>query len=108
MLVKVAFKKYDSKVLPEMSAKVLFLGNDINKTDVTEKPFLVVPFTSIKNKAGKKFVYIVRDVTAIEKEVVTGRESGNYTEILSGIVEGDRVIEKPGDKITNGTKIRVL
>ncbi len=108
VLVKIAFKKYDKKVLPEMSAKVLFLSTAIEEKSLNEKPMLVVPFTAVVKKNGKSFVYKIKDNTAEEVEVKTGREAGSYTEILSGVYEGDKVIEKPAEEIKNGTKIKIL
>src|SRR5690606_5937414 len=63
VLVKVAFRDYDEKVLPEMSAKVLFLSKDINQSNnqneeiVNEKPMLVIPKTALLEKNDKKIVY---------------------------------------------------
>ena len=108
VMVKIAFRKYDKKVLPEMSAKVLFLDSAVDKNTMNEKPLLVVPFTSIVKKNGQSFVFKVVDNKAVEVEVKTGRDSGNYTEILSGVEEGDKVIEKPSESISDGTKIKIL
>lgn len=108
VMVKIAFRKYDKKVLPEMSAKVLFLDTTNVKSNIDEKPFLAVPYSAIVKENGKSFVFKVSDNKAVEVEVKTGREAGNYTEILSGIEEGDKVIEKPTDEIKDGTEIKVL
>lgn len=105
VLVKVGFRKYDSKVLPEMSAKVLFLG-DSGKAAAT--PMLVVPASSVVDRNGKKFVYKVNENKAVSVEVKTGRISGSYVEILSGISDGDKVIEIPNEKIKDGVKVKIL
>ena len=106
-MVKVAFKKYDSKVLPEMSAKVLFLNLDAGKNVALQKPMLVVPKTSVVARKGREFVYEVQNNKAVEVEVKTGKTSGNYIEILSGIKEDDKVIKKVTDKIKEGVKVKV-
>ena len=108
VMVKVAFKKYDSKVLPEMSAKVLFLNLDAGKNVALQKPMLVVPKTSVVARKGREFVYEVQNNKAVEVEVKTGKTSGNYIEILSGIKEDDKVIKKVTDKIKDGVKVKVL
>ncbi|MFZ1292204.1 MAG: efflux RND transporter periplasmic adaptor subunit, partial [Melioribacteraceae bacterium] len=46
VMVKVGFKNYDRKVLPEMSAKVLFLREAMQNEIVEEKPNLVIPKTA--------------------------------------------------------------
>jgi len=108
VMVKVAFKKYDSKVLPEMSAKVLFLDMETKQNIVQQKPMLVVPISSVITEDGKKFVFKVTNNIANKFEVKTGNVSGNYIEILSGIVEDDKVIKDITDKIKDGIEVKIL
>jgi len=107
VLVKVAFKNYDSKVLPEMSAKVLFLNKKVEEKELAEKPILVVPFSSIRKTNGKEFVFKVKDGMVEEREIKTGRIVGDYTEILSGVEEGDRVIQKLTSNIKDGERVSI-
>ncbi len=44
----------------------------------------------------------------MEKVVTTGLDTGMYIEIKSGLTEGDKVIVKGQDYITNGSKIKVV
>jgi RND family efflux transporter MFP subunit len=106
--VKVGFRNYDNLVLPEMSAKVLFLTADTNSENKDEKPALIIPMTSIVNKNGKDVVYTVKDDKAVEVLVTTGRQFNAYIEIISGISDGDKVIDNITDKIINGMKVKVL
>jgi len=108
VMVKVAFKKYDSKVLPEMSAKVLFLDMETKQNIVQQKPMLVLPISSVVSRDGKKVVFKVEKNIATETEVTTGKVSGNYIEILSGIVEDDKVIKDITDKIKDGIEVKIL
>jgi len=108
VLVKVAFKNYDSKVLPEMSTKVLFLKNAVKENTLSEKPILVVPFTAINKNNGKEYVFKVIDERAKEIEVKTGKIIGDYTEIISGIQEGDKVIQKITDQIKDGLLVKTI
>lgn len=108
VLVKVGFKNYDSKVLPEMSAKVLFLSQKLTEAQRNENPVLAVPSTSVVNRDGKYVVFMVKDDKAVEVPVVKGRDLDSYIEIKSGIVEGEKVIENVSDEIKDGTKVKVL
>jgi len=45
---------------------------------------------------------------AVEVPVTTGRQFNAYIEIISGISDGDKVIDNITDKISNGTKVKVL
>ena len=107
VMVKVGFKSYDSKVLPEMSAKVLFLTKTSEVAQTAAKPLLTVPLSSVVSRNGKKVVYTVRDNKAVETAITIGKEFGSYEEILSGLSVGDKVIANVGDNITNGTHVKV-
>jgi RND family efflux transporter MFP subunit len=107
VLVKVAFKNYDKRVLPEMSAKVLFLNEAVNEETLNEKPMLLVPKSAVANRNSKLVVYQVLNDQALESEVTIGKESGRNLEITSGLNNGDRVIENVTDDIKNGTKVFV-
>lgn len=105
VLVKVGFKSYDSKVLPEMSAKVLFLSKQLSENQKNEPAVLVVPFTSLVQRNGEDVVYMIRDNKAVEVPVVKGRNLDSYIEIKSGLAEGDKVIESVNDEIKDGVKV---
>ncbi len=105
VLVKVGFQKYDERVLPEMSAKVLFLKQKETQTVTNEPPVLVLPDASIANRNGKSVVYIITDKKAKEVVVTTGIKFDGFTEIKSGIHQGDRVIQNFDEKITDGVKV---
>ena len=108
VMVKVGFKNYDQRVLPEMSAKVIFLNENSNNQNIEEtKQFLVVPVGSVVNRKSNKVVYIVRDEKAVEVPVTLGRELGSYIEIKSGLMNGDKIIETVDDKISDGVKVTV-
>lgn len=106
VMVKVGFKNYDQRVLPEMSAKVVFLNETTKKEKIEDtKQFLVVPSTAVAKRNGASVAFVVRDDKAVEVPIVTGKDLGGYIEIKSGLVEGDKVIDPVNDKIQNGIKV---
>ncbi|PKL84125.1 MAG: efflux RND transporter periplasmic adaptor subunit [Ignavibacteriae bacterium HGW-Ignavibacteriae-3] len=108
VMVKVGFKNYDQRVLPEMSAKVLFLNENLKNEKIEDtKQLLVVPSGSVVNRNNAKIVFVVRDDKAVAVQVTTGKELGSYVEVLSGLMNGDKVIEKVDDKIKDGVKVNV-
>ena len=107
VMVKVGFKHYDERVLPEMSAKVLFLSEKPVDEVKDIKPALIVPMTSVTKREGRDVVYLVKDEKAVEVPVTTGRKFNAYLEITSGISDGDKVIDKITDQIKNGIKVKV-
>lgn len=108
VMVKIGFKTYDKRVLPEMSAKVLFMKNQTEDKEIEDaKQFMVVPETSVRKKNETSVVFIINDDTAVELPVITGKQIGSYVEIISGLEVGDRVIENLTDKIQNGIKVSI-
>lgn len=107
VLVKVAFRNYDSRVLPEMSAKVSFLSEK-SKEQEDMTPVLTAPLSAVEDIDGKKIVYGVVDDTAVQKEVTTGRLFGSYVEVTSGLSEGEKIIDNLNDKIKDGIQVKVL
>lgn len=108
VMVKVGFKNYDQRVLPEMSAKVIFLSENSKNEKIEEtKQLLVVPIGSVVNRNNSKVVYIVRDDRAVQLPVTTGKEVGSYIEIKSGLMNGDKVIESVDERIKDGVKVKL-
>jgi len=107
VMVKVGFKNYDSKVLPEMSAKVLFLKGKEKETSIDEPPILMVPSSAVVTRNDKRVVYKVIDNKAVEIQITSGREFGNYIEIIAGIENGEQVIDNPGQQIADGVSVSV-
>jgi RND family efflux transporter MFP subunit len=107
VLVKVGFKNYDDRVLPEMSAKVSFLAEQ-SKEEEDQSAVLTAPLSAVEDVEGKKIVYIVVDDKAVQKEITTGRLFGNYVEIISGVDEGEKIIDDLNEKIKDGIQVKVL
>ena len=107
VMVKIKFKEYDQRVLPEMGAKVTFLAPGTNADAMTVKPLLTVPAVAVTERDGRAVVFQIREDRAVEVPVTTGRRLGNAIEITSGVKEGDRVISKAADRLKDGTKVRV-
>ena len=105
--VKVAFKSYDDRVLPEMSAKVLFLNSGQAQSEEDKQPVLTVSSSAITQSSGSKIAYRIVDGVAVETKVETGRTFDGYSEVLSGLQDGDTVIDNPGTTVKNGVSVVV-
>jgi len=74
-----------------------------------EKYSLVVPSEAVLDVDNKKVVYVVKeDKTVEEREVKTGLRYKNYTEILSGIKQGEKVVYQGGEVLTNGMRVEII
>jgi RND family efflux transporter MFP subunit len=107
VMVKVGFASYDRRVLPEMSAKVLFLTRATEQSEISDKPVLTVPVSAVVEREGRSVVYRVSDKIAVETPVVLGRTFGTYREVVSGVNSGDRMIDRPGEEIRGGVTVKV-
>lgn len=103
--VKVAFRSYDSKVLPEMSAKAHFLPLSRSKAD-TQK-VLTVPQNAVTERAGRTVAYVVDGDRAVEVPVTLGRRLGYSVVIQQGLAPGTLVIDSVGDRVRPGVTVKV-
>ena len=108
VMVKVGFKSYDSRVLPEMGAKVLYLTKASDAAASTEKPRLTIPESAIVERNGKKIAFRVIDNKASSVAISVGRTMGALVEITDGLTSGEKVIDKVNETINDGVKIKVL
>jgi len=105
VMVKIRFKQYDQRVLPEMGAKITFLAAGASADATNVKPVLTVPATAVATRDGRQVVFQIKEDRAVEIPVTTGRKLGNAIEITAGLKEGDKVISKADDQIKSGTKV---
>lgn len=104
VMVKVKFLDKDKRVLPEMSAKVAFLERPLKPEEL--KPRIAVNASSVVTLDSRKYVFLLKDNTAVETPVTTGKQFGEMVEVLDGVKTGDRVILKPSDKVKNKTRVK--
>lgn len=102
ILVKVAFIDTDSRILPEMSAKVAFLQRPL--TTGEEKPRIAINPGAVVTRQGAPVVYLVKGDQAVETPVTLGPAIGDMVEVISGVNPGDRVVLRPIKKLKPGAE----
>ena len=107
VLVKVGFKNYDSRVLPEMSAKVSFFTEKVDESILSQKPVLVIPNSSIRSEGDKSYVFKIVNNKAKKVELELGENFGSYTEIKSGLTSSEQIIDSLNEKIVDGSDVKV-
>jgi multidrug efflux pump subunit AcrA (membrane-fusion protein) len=108
VLTKVRFVDKDEQVLPEMSAKVAFLTEELSETQINEKPKILVDPAAVVDRQNSKVVFLVKGEEVVEKVVKVDKMVGNALEVLDGIAPGDQVVLNPDGELKNGTKIKVI
>ncbi|HYS44426.1 MAG TPA: efflux RND transporter periplasmic adaptor subunit [Geobacteraceae bacterium] len=104
VMVKVRFLTLDSRILPEMSAKVAFLERPVKKEE--SEPRTAVNPAAIVTRDGRKTVFLVKGTRVAATEIRTGAQIGEMIEVLAGVKAGDKVAVKPLDKLKDGSKIK--
>jgi len=105
VMVKVKFIDMDSRILPEMSAKVAFLSREVNRDE--QEPRLAVPQKALKLKNGNTTAFLVKGSKAEEVKVSTGSKLGDYIEINNGLKTGEKVVINPPSNLRNGSRIKI-
>lgn len=105
VMVKIKFKQYDERVLPEMGAKITFLAPGASTDSMNIKPVLTVPAVAVATRDGRQVVFQIKDNRAVAVPVTTGRKLGSSIEITAGLKEGDKLISKADEQIKNGTQV---
>ncbi len=106
VLTKVAFKNLDTRVLPEMSARVNFLPLEKVAAEQTQ-PVLAAPKSALTTRNNQKVVFKIVGEYVQATPVETGRELGTITEIKSGLQSGDKVILSPPGNLKSGDRIKL-
>ncbi len=106
VLVKIKFKEYDQRVLPEMSAKITFLAAGASLNEADRAPILTVPAAAVAERGGRQVVFQIKDDRAVEIPVAVGRKLGSLVEIKEGLKDGDKVISKADEQIKAGAKVK--
>ena len=102
--VKVAFDKYDAKVLPEMSAKAHFLPPARAKADTAR--VLVVPEHAVADRSGRAVAFTVSGDRAVEVPVTLGPRLGASVVITQGLAAGTMVVDSVSDKLRAGVTVQ--
>ena len=107
ILTKIKFLDFDKRILPEMSARVSFLSEEITDSMV-KNPKIAVNSEAIFTVPDGKAVFLVKENKAIQKTIKTGEQFGDQTEIIEGLSVEDRVVLKPKEGLKSGMKIEIL
>jgi RND family efflux transporter MFP subunit len=104
VMTKVKFDEIDPRILPEMSAKVSFLSQDV--TPEQQKPLLAVHPDALAQRDGKSIVFVVRDGKAVAVPVTPGISVGGMTAISGDVKSGDKVVLKPAASLQDGALVK--
>ena len=105
LLVKVAFREKDARVLPDMSAKVAFLARAPQPEE--RKPVTAVRPEAVVKRGDKSVVYVL-DAKNVAKEVAVGapQKVGDLV-TAANVKPGDKVALSPPEKLKDGGTVTI-
>lgn len=71
-----------------------------------EKMLNMLPYSVICQDDKGEYVYVLKDNTAVRRNIVTGMELSDKTEIISGVTVSDKVLSSP-KLVYDGGRVRV-
>jgi len=110
VMTKIRFDQLDPRILPEMSAKVSFLSQEITEAD--EQPVLAVANAAVATRDGATVVYRLKadDKGAYSVEAVAvrrGRKLGDLTEVSGNVKGGDKIVSAPPAALKDGARVNI-
>jgi HlyD family secretion protein len=100
VMTKVAFDAIDPRILPEMSAKVSFLSQEVAPEQ--QKPVIAVNPDAIVQRDGRSVVFVMRDGRAVAVPVTPGLKIGDATAIAGDVKAGEKAVSKPAPSLATG------
>lgn len=106
--VEIPLPNSDNLIKPNMTAKVLI-------NDYLNEQALLIPQSVIsENAEGEQYVFVATDknneslANAERKIISTGLTKGDNVEILSGIDNGDMIIQEGARSVRSGQQVKIL
>jgi RND family efflux transporter MFP subunit len=105
--VKVSILDHDPRILPEMGARVDFLGDTARAAaQPSGPPRFRVPAAAVRELNGQSTVWLVRDGRLEPRTVDAGPVSGGYREIRSGLSGGELLLIDGLDAPRAGMRVK--
>ncbi|MEO1031818.1 MAG: efflux RND transporter periplasmic adaptor subunit [Bacteroidota bacterium] len=105
--IEVAVPNKDNKIKPNLTAKL-----KIN--DYTNESAILIPQSIIsENAEGKQYVYTITDKKdnkgkAKRVFIETGKTQGDYIEVLSGLENGNEIVDEGARSVKDGQEVKIL
>lgn len=100
--VRVGFDELDPRILPEMSVKVAFQGDE---EPVAESRKILIPQAALHTNGGRDYVWVVSEGQVTERPVTTGDVQGDRINITAGLTDGEKVVIEGPENMADGARI---
>jgi HlyD family secretion protein len=105
--VKVQILKPDAWLRPEMNARAAFLAkeNPADPTKQNARAAILVPSSAVRERDGKKSIFVVFEGKAVEKTVKVSNTTTNGVEVADGLIGGEEIVLNPPSSLKNGDRV---
>ena len=105
VLVKVSILDRDSRILPEMGAKVVFEARGANMQAAPRRVF--VPKAALTQASGQSSVWVVEDGAVRQQNVDVGPTRGDRIEVRQGLSGGETLVLDAPAGLKSGNKVKL-
>lgn len=74
---------------------------------LSSKKVLTVPQNSVQEKDGSTYVYVVSKGKVQKRNITTGISTGEWTEVVDGLKEGEKVVKNPSHTMDSGMEVEI-
>jgi hypothetical protein len=115
VLVRIAFKQLDPRILPDMGVKVTFLRDDSRPTKDAGRsggalppvPVVLVPKTAVRAEGEQNIVFVVRGNLVERRAVRLAGTEDDRVEVVAGLSSGEQVVSPLPEGIGDGARIEM-
>ena len=105
MLVKVSILDHDSRILPEMGAKVVFESRGAAGAAAPRR--VLAPAAAVVQTSSGASVWVMSDGVVHRVNVDVGATRGEQVEIRQGLAGGESLVLKPPATLKDGGRVKV-
>lgn len=88
-------------ITPGMMAELELITNKKDKAITVPNDVFIV------NQKDEKIVYVIKDTVAHQKIVTTGISNDKFTEVISGLTQGEKIVVMGQELLKDGIKVMV-
>ncbi|MCI0434472.1 MAG: efflux RND transporter periplasmic adaptor subunit [Gemmatimonadetes bacterium] len=103
--VKVSITDKDSRILPEMGARVEFLAE---AADTSAPMRIFVPAAAVRTDGGGTWIWVVRGDRVARVAIEAGPVSADRREVRSGLSGGESIVIDPPAQLEDGERVNVI
>ncbi|MEX2223653.1 MAG: efflux RND transporter periplasmic adaptor subunit [Candidatus Rokuibacteriota bacterium] len=106
--VRIAIKQKDSRIVPDMGARVGFLeSRPAGGAPAPVVSGVLVPAEAVRTDGSNTIVFVYADGKAERRSVTLGPDTSGQRRVLSGLRDGERVVLGPPASLEDGQAVKL-